>query len=87
MGKIRVMIVEDSAFMRKAIKDGYSVCVTDCRFINEVNAIKDSFTRTPIVHIGITSDELGDKSRKKSKQFFYSDILSDADCFSVCSQF
>lgn len=50
--------------MRKEIKDGYSVCVTDCRFLNEVNKIKESFTRTPIVHIGITSDELGDRSRK-----------------------
>jgi hypothetical protein len=50
--------------MRKEIKDGYSVCVTDCRFLNEINKIKNSFTRTPIVHIGITSDELGDRSRK-----------------------
>ena len=49
---------------KKLIKEGHAVCITDCRFKNEIDILRASFTRTPMLHIGISSDELGDLSRK-----------------------
>lgn len=47
---------------KKIIKEGYPVAISDCRFLNEVKHLKEEFTRTKVIHIGITSNEIGDDS-------------------------
>lgn len=53
--------------IRTYVKEGYTVIITDARFINEVKNIKSFFTRTNIIHIGISSDIIGDKSRENDE--------------------
>lgn len=53
--------------VKDLIKNGYAVAISDVRFLNEVNKIHEAFTRTKIIHIGINSDTLGDKSRENNE--------------------
>lgn len=63
------LVIKD---IKKLIKEGYAVAISDCRFLNEINLIRKEFTRTKIVHIGIDSDEIGDiryKNEDSQKDF------------------
>lgn len=64
--------------IKKLIKEGHSVAISDCRFLNEIEHIKKEFTRTKVIHIGITSYELGDKSfEKDSSQVDFDNMKCD----------
>lgn len=63
---------------KATIKEGYPVAISDCRFTNEIEHLRKEFTRTRVIHIGLTSYELGDASVKNDEsQIEFDDMKCD----------